>query len=108
MGPVVMALCVAGARAVGGRSVWYCTRRLAPLRVTSRIMSRRPRPRPIAADRRVHALLALLCALGLIGAAPPCSAARQVHVYEVDVEGQTSPALQEAMRQVLVRATGRR
>jgi hypothetical protein len=56
----------------------------------------------------VRALLALLCALGLIGAAPPCSAARQVHVYEVDVEGQTSPALQEAMRQVLVRATGRR
>jgi hypothetical protein len=56
----------------------------------------------------VRALLALLCTLGLIGAAPPCSAARQVHVYEVDVEGQTSPALQEAMRQVLVRATGRR
>jgi hypothetical protein len=31
-----------------------------------------------------------------------------VRVYEVDVEGQSPSALQEAMRQVLVRATGRR
>jgi hypothetical protein len=31
-----------------------------------------------------------------------------VRVYEVDIEGQTTPALQEAMRQALVRATGRR
>jgi len=56
----------------------------------------------------VRGRLAVLCALGLIAGAAPCSAARQVHVYEVDVEGQTSPALQEAMRQVLVRAIGRR
>jgi hypothetical protein len=31
-----------------------------------------------------------------------------VRVYEVDIEGQSPSALQEAMRQVLVRATGRR
>ena len=35
-------------------------------------------------------------------------AARAVHVYEVDVSGQSTTALQEAMRQALVRATGRR
>ena len=31
-----------------------------------------------------------------------------MHVYEVDVDGNSATALQEAMRQVLVRATGRR
>ncbi|HVW69929.1 MAG TPA: DUF2066 domain-containing protein [Steroidobacteraceae bacterium] len=35
-------------------------------------------------------------------------AAREVRVYEVDVSGQSTAALQEAMRQALVRATGRR
>ena len=35
-------------------------------------------------------------------------AGRPVRVYEVDVEGQSPPAVQEAMRQALVRATGRR
>ncbi len=35
-------------------------------------------------------------------------AARAVRVYEVDVSGQSTTALQEAMRQALVRATGRR
>ena len=40
----------------------------------------------------------------------PCSAwaARAVRVYEVDVSGQSTTALQDAMRQALVRATGRR
>jgi uncharacterized protein len=38
----------------------------------------------------------------------PCLAARPVHVYEVDVEGQSPQAVQDAMRQALVRATGRR
>ena len=38
----------------------------------------------------------------------PCEAGRVVRVYEVDSEGQTPAALQEAMRQALVRATGRR
>jgi hypothetical protein len=35
-------------------------------------------------------------------------AARPVRVYEVDVSGQSPAALQDAMRQALVRATGRR
>ena len=35
-------------------------------------------------------------------------AARAVRVYEVDVSGQSTTALQEAMRQAVVRATGRR
>jgi uncharacterized protein len=47
--------------------------------------------------------LLLCCAL-------PVSAwaARTVRVYEVDVSGQSATALQDAMRQALVRATGRR
>ena len=44
---------------------------------------------------------ALLCAL-------PAWAGRPVRVYEVDVEGQSPAAVQDAMRQALVRATGRR
>jgi uncharacterized protein len=47
-----------------------------------------------------------LVASGLLPHA--ASAARAVHVYEVDVSGQSTTALQEAMRQALVRATGRR
>jgi len=38
----------------------------------------------------------------------PCAALRPVRVYEVDIEGQSPAALQEAMRVALVRATGRR
>ena len=45
----------------------------------------------------------VLCALPL-----PSWALRPVRVYEVDVEDQSPVALQGAMRQVLVRATGRR
>jgi hypothetical protein len=46
----------------------------------------------------------LLCALSL-----DCRAVRPVKVYEVEVKGGQSPAsLQEAMREVLIRATGRR
>jgi hypothetical protein len=52
--------------------------------------------------RGLLALLALLCCT------LPCEAGRQVRVYEVDIEGQSPAALQEAMRQGLVRATGRR
>ena len=54
---------------------------------------------------RVPALLAGLCVLCAL---PPAWAGRPVHVYEVDVDGQSAPALQNAMRQALVRATGRR
>jgi hypothetical protein len=59
------------------------------------------------ANRRVRALLASLCALCCV--LPHSSwAGRPVRVYEVDVDGQSGPALQDAMRQALVRATGRR
>jgi hypothetical protein len=52
----------------------------------------------------------LACLALLLSTAIPCSAwaARPVRVYEVDVTGQSATALQEAMRQALVRATGRR
>ncbi len=52
----------------------------------------------------------LVCLALLLGAVQPfpASAARAVRVYEVDVSGQSTTALQEAMRQALVRATGRR
>lgn len=55
----------------------------------------------------MRALLALSCIVCVL-LALPCGAARPVRVYEVDVEGQSVPAVQEAMRQALVRATGRR
>ncbi len=48
-------------------------------------------------------------ALLLCGVQPLAAwAARPVRVYEVDVSGQSATALQDAMRQALVRATGRR
>ena len=47
----------------------------------------------------------LLC---LTCCALPCQAGRPVQVYEVDVVNQSPAALQGAMREVLVRATGRR
>jgi hypothetical protein len=53
-------------------------------------------------------LRALLALAGLLCCTVPCEAGRVVRVYEVDSEGQTPGALQEAMRQALVRATGRR
>ncbi|HEV3181890.1 MAG TPA: DUF2066 domain-containing protein [Steroidobacteraceae bacterium] len=53
-------------------------------------------------------LRGLLALLGLLCCALPCEAGRLVRVYEVDIEGQSPAALQEAMRQALVRATGRR
>ncbi|MBV8403447.1 MAG: DUF2066 domain-containing protein [Gammaproteobacteria bacterium] len=56
----------------------------------------------------MRGLLALLCLLCLLCCALPCEAGRPVRVYEVDIDGQTPAALQEAMRQALVRATGRR
>jgi hypothetical protein len=48
-------------------------------------------------------LLLLCCAL-----APPAWALRPVMVYEVDLDSQSATGLQDAMRQALVRATGRR
>jgi Uncharacterized protein conserved in bacteria (DUF2066) len=48
----------------------------------------------------------LLAACAVLPAA--AWAARPVPVFEVDVAGQSAPALQQAMREALVRATGRR
>src|SRR5215472_9942351 len=67
----------------------------------------RPAPQSTTASARARMLLVSLCALA--GVLPlPCRAGRPVRVYEVDVAGQTAPAVQDAMRQALVRATGRR
>ncbi len=50
-----------------------------------------------------RALLAVVCALLPLS----CWATRRVPVFLVDVAGQSVPALQQAMRAALVRATGR-
>ena len=57
-----------------------------------------------------HCARGWLSCLSLLLSLLPLSAwaAREVRVYEVDVKGETTTALQEAMRQALVRATGRR
>jgi len=52
---------------------------------------------------------ALACLVALCGALPLTAwALRPVRVYEVDLDGSSVTALQSAMRQALVRATGRR
>jgi len=67
----------------------------------------RPGPNSTSENRRVRALLSSLCALCCL--LPLSSwAGRPVRVYEVDVDGQSGAAVQDAMRQALVRATGRR
>ena len=66
----------------------------------------RPRLKPTPARAAVRALLLTLLTCGTLVA--PSWSARAVRVYEVDVTGQTVAAVQAAMRQVLVRATGRR
>jgi hypothetical protein len=53
----------------------------------------------------VRGLLTVLC---LMCCTLPSWAAREVRVYEVDIAGQSPTALQEAMREALIRATGRR
>src|SRR4029077_9302360 len=59
--------------------------------------------------RRTARMAALLAGLCVLCALPPAAwAGRAVRVYEVDVDGQSAPAVQNAMRQALVRATGRR
>lgn len=59
------------------------------------------------ANRRVRAVLLSACALGC-ALPPPAVAGRVVRPYEVSVDAQSGPAVQGAMRQALVRATGRR
>ncbi len=58
---------------------------------------------------RAHERLLAAILISLAFGAGPVSANRPVRVYEVEVHGpQTPPALQDAMRDALVRATGRR
>jgi uncharacterized protein len=59
----------------------------------------------VTAKPHVRSILMLCCALLW---ALPALAGRPVRVYEVDVDGQSPAAVQDAMRQALVRATGRR
>jgi hypothetical protein len=66
--------------------------------------SRMPRRQTTAASLVRKALL--LAAWAVLPAA--AWAARPVPVFQVDVAGQSVPALQQAMRDALVRATGRR
>src|SRR5262250_2039373 len=103
-GPSIMCGALRGRVAVRDKRVCYCTCRFAPLRVRGRSMSS-PASTSNPATLRLRGLLALLV---LLCCALPCEAGRPVRAYEVDIEGKTPTALQEAMRQALVRATGRR
>ncbi len=69
-------------------------------------MIRRAAPRKHELQRRAHACV-LVVVLALM-APPAVWAGRPVRVYEVDVAERSGTALQEAMREALVRATGRR
>jgi hypothetical protein len=64
-------------------------------------------PGSITRERRVRGLM-VLTSLAWLAVSLPCAATRPVRVYEVDVEGQSPAAVQDAMREALVRATGRR
>ena len=81
--------------------MWYCT--FCAIHGANQTL-RMPR-RPTTAKSFVHEAL-LLAACAMLPAA--AWAARPVPVFQVDVAGQSVPALQDAMRAALVRATGRR
>src|SRR2546421_5107350 len=92
----------AGRRVARTRMVLYLS-----LRAVARAMQTMSRAGPKSTSANLRALLASLCALYCV-LPQPSWAGRPVRVYKVDVEGQSGPALQDAMRQALVRATGRR
>lgn len=73
-----------------------------PLRAVARAIQTMSRARSNSTATRGLLLLCLMCC------ALPCRAGRAVRVYEVDIDGQSPAALQGAMREALVRATGRR
>jgi hypothetical protein len=81
--------------------VWYCTFCAIQGAIQTLPMSRRH----TTAKTLVREAL-LLAACAVLPAA--AWAARPVPVFQVDVAGQSVPALQQAMRAALVRATGRR
>src|ERR1700680_4466390 len=105
-GPSVMVLCAQrpGRRVRQARMILYL-----PLRAVARAIQTMSRPalNQLPRSKRVRGLLASLCAACCVLPAAVW-AGRPVHVYEVDIEGQSAPALQNALRQALVRATGRR
>src|ERR1700730_13238003 len=105
-GPSVMVLCAQrpGRRVRQARMILYL-----PLGAVARAIQTMSRPalNQLPRSKRVRGLLASLCAACCVLPAA-LWAGRPVHVYEVDIEGQSAPALQNAMRQALVRATGRR
>jgi Uncharacterized protein conserved in bacteria (DUF2066) len=81
--------------------VWYCTFCAMHGAIQTHPMS----CRHTQAKSLVRAALLLAASAALPAAA---WAARPVPVFQVDVAGQTPPDLQQAMRDALVRATGRR
>lgn len=72
------------------------------------MLNRSSHPQP--GNLRARFVLVALAGLLAVLAAPSATwAARMVRLYEVDIAGEASaPAVQDAMRRVLVRATGRR
>lgn len=80
--------------------MWYCT--FCALHGAIQTL---PMPRRHTNAKLVRAALLLAACTALPVAA---WAARPVPVFQVDVAGQSVPALQQAMRAALVRATGRR
>ena len=69
------------------------------------------KPEMLHIVRKVPAFAAVLALVITVALLTPSSAwaARTVRVYEVDIKGEAAgPAVQEAMRRVLIRATGRR
>jgi uncharacterized protein DUF2066 len=83
--------------------VWYCTFCAIHGAIQTFPI---PMPRRMTTAKSLVREALLLTACAALPAA--AWAARPVPVFEVDVAGQSVPALQQAMREALVRATGRR
>src|SRR5262249_17416606 len=67
--------------------------------------------KPEMSQRQTPVSFLFCLALAALGAAlaSPAALARAVRVYDVEIKGEAAgPAVQDAMRRVLVRATGRR
>src|SRR5579864_4353088 len=81
-----------------------------PLRAVAHAIQTMSRPasNQLPRSQRARGLRAGLWLLCCVLPAATAWAGRPVRVYEVDIDGQTSAAVQGAMRQALVRATGRR
>lgn len=81
--------------------MWYCTFCAIHGAIQTLLMP----CRPTAAKSFIREVLLLAACASL---SPAAWAARPVPVFQVDVAAQSVPALQDAMRAALVRATGRR